>query len=115
MKRLSIACVAALAAVLSACSGDSFESQAESAVRQQFLAQIHQLSVQWGDGSGTEGLAIENFQTSDCNDQGSQRMCNVSFQISAIEDGKKEVMPEPIEGKAVFMKSDDQWTLLSLF
>lgn len=113
MTRQSIACAAIIAALLSACSGDSFERQAESAVRQHFLTEMHQMGARVGAGN-VQDLRVENFRSGDCNDSDNRRTCSVSFQMSATIDGKREVMPEPIEGEAVFTKSDDQWLLISI-
>lgn len=117
MKRLSIACVAALAAALSACSGDDFEAQAEYAVGQQMLTEIQNLEALSGGQKfqdfGVTDINLENFRTSDCNDQLNQRTCKVSFQMSAMVDGERE-MDEPVEGEAVFEKREDQWVLISI-
>ena len=116
MKHLSIVYAAALAVALSACSGDDFEAQAENAVKQQFLVEMKKMEALAGarlQDHGLTGMELENFRASDCKDEGAQRTCKVSFQMSAIVNGEKNT-DEPAEGEAVFEQHGDQWLLVSI-
>ena len=117
MKHLSIVYAAALAVALSACSGDDFEAQAENAVRQEMLTGMQHMEALAGARFADHGLTDmdrENFRTSDCRDEGAQRTCKVSFQVTATVNGEKEVMDESAEGGAVFEKQGDQWLLVEM-
>lgn len=116
MKHVVIVCAAVLSTALSACSGDDFEAQAENAFRQQFLEELKGFEALAGarfQDHGVTSMDVENFRTSDCKDQGSQRTCNVSFQTAVVVNGEKEVT-EPDEGRVVFEKRDGQWLIVSI-
>ena len=115
MIRIPLAGAAVLVTLLSACSGDDFEAQAEGAVSHHIIGQMKQQAAYFGGRTPSmDTVRVEDFKTSDCNDQGNHRRCKVSFAITIVREGKRQQMPDTMTARAVFSKVENQWSLIEI-